>query len=79
MKKDKLKESKMAEQLKTAAYFIERDFQKEEVVLIGNDVYSLTIAANITKNCSPTQLIACIRQCTLVFCIQSIISIAYMH
>lgn len=51
------------------AYFYEKDFNFEEVVEIPNDVFSLTIAANMTKNCPPIQLMYCIRQCVLVFLI----------
>lgn len=34
------------------------------------DVYNLTIAANMTKNCSPLSLVYCLRQCIVVFLLQ---------
>lgn len=41
------------EDLKQQAFFYEKDFAENEVVLIDKDIYSLTIAANLTKACSP--------------------------
>ena len=32
---------------------VEVDYKKDEIVKIADDVYSLTIAANMTKNVSP--------------------------
>ena len=67
------------EDLKQQAFFYEKDFAENEVVLIDKDIYSLTIAANLTKACSPTQLLYCIRQCTAVFSIQLFIAVLYMY
>ena len=39
----------------------EDDFLKNEVISISSDVYNLTIAANMTKNCSPLELNFCIK------------------
>ena len=41
-----------------------------EEVQIMADVYNWTIAANMTKNCSPIELNFCIRQCVFVFGLQ---------
>lgn len=40
-----------------------------EKVEVNDDVYGLTIAANITGNCSPIEFIFCLRQCVFVFSI----------
>ena len=50
---------------------IEDTYQIDEEITINQDVYNLTIAANMTKNCSPVQLIQCLRYCIMVFFIQS--------
>ena len=44
-------------------------FLSNEPVSISDDVYALTIAANMTKNCSPLSLQFGIRQCIFVFCV----------
>jgi hypothetical protein len=46
---------------------VEDDYLHREVVKIPFDVYNLTIAANMTKDCSPLSLVFCIRQCIVVF------------
>ena len=46
---------------------VEFDFLIGEEVEIPHDVYNLTIAANMTKNCSPQELSFCLKQCVLVF------------
>ena len=46
---------------------VEDDYLHREVVEIPFDVYNLTIAANMTKDCSPLSLVFCIRQCIVVF------------
>ena len=46
---------------------IEDDYLYQEVLKIQDDVYNLTIAANMTKFCSPVSLIFCLRQCIMVF------------
>ena len=68
----------MLKQMDNEAHFFEQDFANEEVVLITNDVYSMTIAANMTKNCPPIQLMFCIRYCIIVFLIQTTITIMFM-
>lgn len=45
-------------------------YKSDERVSISDDVYNLTIAANMTKNVRPESLIYCIRQCIIVFVIQ---------
>jgi len=47
----------------------EEDFHQDEVVLVSKDIYNLTIAANMTKNCSPLALNFCVKQCAFVFII----------
>ena len=54
---------------------VEDDYLHEDIVEIPYDVYNLTIAANMTKDCSPLSLIFCIRQCIVVFLLQ--IGVAY--
>lgn len=46
---------------------------------ISDDVYNLTIAANMTKNVHPLSLIYCIRQCIFVFLIQIMIALAFSY
>jgi len=43
------------------------------------DVYNLTIAANMTKTISPTQLIFCVKQCFLVFIIQVLVAYYFCY
>lgn len=50
-------------------------YKSQEKATISDDVYNLTIAANMTKNVNPESLIYCIRQCVFVFIIQ--MAIAY--
>jgi hypothetical protein len=38
---------------KVEKLIVEVDYKKDEVVKVNDDVYSLTIAANMTKNVSP--------------------------
>ena len=42
-------------------------YKRNEKVKISDDVYNLTIAANMTKNVHPASLIYCLRQCFLAF------------
>ena len=60
-KQKKLAKAQLTQKQSTAAHFIEKDFKHKETVLIGDDVYSLTIAANMTGRCPPTQVLFCIR------------------
>ena len=46
---------------KNQIIIIEDDFTFNEVVKINDDVYSLTIAANMTKNVSPVSLLFALR------------------
>ena len=65
------KNAKRAEdKVKHANHSKEVDFKEGDIIEIKYDIYNLTIAANMTKNCSPAHLIFCIRQCFLVFFIQ---------
>ena len=49
---------------------IEEDFMEGETLKIQDDVYNLTIAANLTKQVSPLSLIYAIKMCTMTFFIQ---------
>lgn len=53
----------------------EFDFLLGEEVEIPSDVYNLTIAANMSKDCTPYELCFCIKQCVIVFFIQIMIAI----
>lgn len=46
-----------------------------EKIKFSDDVYSLTIAAGITRDCTPTEYMFCLRQCAYVFVFQ--MAIAY--
>jgi hypothetical protein len=56
---------------------LESDNLKNEIVIVPHDAYSLTIAANLTKQCSPLSLIYCIRQCFTVFILQIMTAILF--
>lgn len=43
------------------------------------DAYNLTIAANMTKTCSPLQLNYCIKQCIFVFFLQLFIAFFFFY
>ena len=45
----------------------EVDYKADELLIISDDIYNLTIAANMTKNCTPVQLRFCIGLSFLVF------------
>ena len=74
----------MAKKLKDLAekrvekLIVEVDYKQDEVVKIADDVYSLTIAANMTKNVSPVSLSFCMKQCFTVFVIQLCVSYYFM-
>ena len=53
---------------------IESDFLKGEEIEIPNDVYNLTIAANMTQACSPVEINYALKQCVLVFLMQIFIA-----
>jgi hypothetical protein len=58
---------------------IEDDFMHQEVVKIQDDVYNLTIAANMTKYCSPLSLIYSLRQCIMVFLLQIMVASLFSY
>jgi hypothetical protein len=49
------------------------------VVTIPEDVYNLTIAANMTKYCSPVSLVFALRQCIMVFLLQVSVALAFSY
>lgn len=65
----------MAERIKV----IEADYLHREVVLIPDDVYNLTIAANMTKNVSPISLQFAIKQCLFVFICQVLVALFFAY
>jgi hypothetical protein len=62
--------------LQNQCKFYEKDFHSDEIVTIPLDVYSITFAANIT-NQSPIHFNFCLKQCFMVFMIQTIIAYIY--
>jgi hypothetical protein len=52
----------------------EMDFLENEEVEISDDVYNLTIAANISRECHPLEFYFCLRQCFVVFIFQIVLS-----
>ena len=52
-------------------------YTTNEQVDIDDNVYSLTIAANMTKNCSPTHFLYCLRMCIFVYVIQILIAVFF--
>jgi predicted ThiF/HesA family dinucleotide-utilizing enzyme len=65
--------------LKVESVFKEVDFLDKENLCLRGDVYSLTIAANMTKNVTATQLNYSLKQCFLVFFIQSTMSTLWLY
>jgi hypothetical protein len=64
---------------KSQITIIEDDYLHQEAVQITDDVYNLTIAANMTKYCSPVSLIFCLRQCIVVFLLQIMVAILFSY
>lgn len=58
---------------------MELDYFPREKLTLTPDVYGLTIAANMTKNCSPVQLNISLQYCMIVFMIQVSLSIYYSY
>lgn len=58
VEKQKMKEAKNLQGRKKNVEF---DYIDGEEVKLSMDVYQLTIAANLTKTCSPVALMFCIR------------------
>ena len=52
----------------------EATYEMGEEISINPDIYNLTIAANMTKTCSPVQITICLRYCIMVFFIQAIMA-----
>jgi hypothetical protein len=50
-----------------------------ETLKLKNDVYSMTIAANMTKNVPPAQLTYCLKHCFIVFVVQSMMSFFWVY
>ena len=46
---------------KNQIIIVEDDYLHQDLVIIPFDVYNLTIAANMTKDCSPLSLVFCLR------------------
>ena len=46
---------------------VESDYTYGEEIEVPNDVYNLTIAANMTQACSPQEVNYALKQCVLVF------------
>ena len=57
---------------------IEDDYLFGEEIEIPNDVYNLTIAANMTQACSPVEVNFALKQCIIVFFIQIFIAFFWM-
>ena len=57
----KLTAGSQANEIKDKIVIIEGDYVANEKLVISDDVYNLTIAANMTKSLPPNQLIFCIR------------------
>lgn len=48
-------------------------------IFIVNDVYNLTIAANMTKKCTAMELNYALKFCMLVFIIQVLTALGFMY
>ena len=46
---------------------------------IADDVYNLTIAANMTNECSPASLMYCMKQCMFVFFLQVFVATMFSY
>lgn len=60
-------------------HYVELDYKADEKIKFVADVFQLTIAANLTKQCSPLQLNFCLKQCILVFFIQFFVSFFFVY
>ena len=58
---------------------IEVDYEFKEKMLISNDVYSLTIAANMTNEVSRAALIYSLKKCMMVFLIQIFVAVMFSY
>jgi len=58
---------------------VELDYLEGEMMEITNDVYNLTIAANITKDVSPVHLMNGIKTCFLTFLIQIFVYFFFVY
>jgi hypothetical protein len=47
--------------------------------VIPDDVYNMTIAANLSGKCSPSSVIFALRQCIFVFIVQAAIPILFSY
>ena len=61
------------EQRRNETVIVEVLYQTDEPVPVDDNVYALTIAANMTKNVPPLMLKYCLGQCILVFIVQVLI------
>jgi hypothetical protein len=69
-----LKKKKARGMKKKQSFAHEHSYEIGEVVDVQMDVYNITIIANMTKNCSSTNLLISIRYCVLVFLIQVLLA-----
>jgi len=58
---------------------IESQYVVGEDTALTGDIYGMTIAANMTKNCSPINLIIALRYCFFVFVIQLLIAYYFSY
>lgn len=63
--------------MKDKCSFAEKDFADSEVVILEENVFTVTIAGNISNN-SPIHLNYCWRQCFMVFIFQTTIVYLYL-
>ena len=73
------KKNKEAKDNKERKIQVEMDYIMDEKVIISMDVYQLTIAANLTKTCSPMALMFCLKQCFLCFIVQVLMALFFCY
>lgn len=70
---------KLKKNSRLAVIVKEEDFELNESLNFSNDVYNYTICANMTKCCSPLQQGFALKQCFIVFSVQMLVPIFFIH
>ena len=64
---------------KTQILIVEGNYTYKELLIIPDDVYNMTIAANLSGKCSPSSVIFSLRQCIFVFIVQAAVPILFSY
>ena len=67
------------EKIQQQCFFKEVDFIPDEAIIFGKDVFSMTIAANLSKDCPPMHFNNALRQCFIVFMLEGSIFFFWLY